>query len=120
MAWPFNQLLGHSPPPQVKPNVIDFPTMKRRQQVFADRLMRRSAAFNKVWTRSTEQPWTDYTDMVRDVLVDLRFGNIKPSGMIIAIVDEDGHEINAVSCWTMGLHRDEAKALCRDMLESFD
>lgn len=111
MVWPFNH-----PPPSNKPsNVIAFPMEKRQAQPGADDHPR----MPKVWTNSEEMPWNDYTDMVRDLLIDIRLGHVKPSGMLIAVVD-DNADIGAVVVYTKGLYEDEAIGICKDVIESLN
>ena len=117
MVWPFNR-----PSPPNKPsNVIAFPTEKRQAQVHADRAARNDdhRGIPKVWTNSEEMPWNDYTDMVRDLLVDIRLGHVKPSGMLIAVVD-DNADIGAVVVYTKGLYEDEVIGICKDVIESLN
>lgn len=117
MVWPFDRL----PPLNKSNNVIAFPMEKRQAQVRADRAARNDdhRGMTKVWTNSEDMPWNDYTDMVRDLLVDIRLGHVKPSGMLIAVVD-DNVDIGAVVMYTKGLNEDEVIGICKDVIESLD
>lgn len=116
MVWPFDNL-----PPRESNNVIRFPTEKRAAQVRADRAARNDdhRGTPKVWANSEEVQWNDYTDMLRDLLVDMRLGHVKPSGMLIAVVD-DNADIRAIAMYTLGLNQDEIHGICEDVIESLD
>ena len=105
MTWPFK------PAPAPKSNVIAFPRVKDNVVPFDN-----SSSSCQSWSKTQTMPWIDYQDMVRDVLVDIRLGNIKPEGMLISILDRQSN-ISSVVISTMGLTNNDIKALCEDILD---
>jgi hypothetical protein len=101
--------------PAPKSNVVQFPVVKRPTPPRQNDIV----IFNsdRVWANSEKMNWVSYEDMLKDILIDIKMGRVSPAGLLVVLVDEHA-SINALTCYSSGLFKEEIKAICYDLLDS--
>jgi hypothetical protein len=120
MLNPFRGLFQSKP----KSNVIQFPIVarpvpRRYEPQYGRPLTANRRQDEYVWANSQRMNWASYEDLLKDILIDIRMGRINPSGMLVALVD-DNAGIEALACYTRGFNKQDIEDVCNDILDSND